>query len=437
MTKHITAVVLAGGTGRRFWPITTDKILFPFMSSPFVQYASIDALPDEISRIVIVANPVNRPYFASRRYPKPHAVVFQSEARGMADALLSAEQELAGQSVLVLIGDVLVAGSLFPRVIEKARQSGAFGVVPAWKPPSYYPGGYLTTRGERVIGIVEKPGEGKEPGPYINISGHFISDADLLLRALKRSGNGEDVYERTLTALMAENEFVMVSDDGPVTSLKYPWHILDVTDVLLRDMTGERGKHVELKQNVEIQGNVWMGDNVTVYENTKIIGPTYIGDGTIIGSQNIIRHSHIGKNCVTGFNTDITRSYIGDGCWFHSNYIGDSVLEGDVTLGAGAVLANVRLDDGEIWSMIGKERIGTKRNKLGAVIGKNVHIGVNVSIMPGVKIGSDTFIGAGVVLDTDMGERKFVHVRQSYTAAENRKPVVAGKRNEFRKALKP
>ena len=41
---------------------------------------------------------------------------------------------------------------------------------------------------------------------------------------------------------------------------------------------------------------------------------------------------------MTGFNTDITRSYIGDNCWFHSNYIGDSVLEGNVSMGSGAAI---------------------------------------------------------------------------------------------------
>lgn len=435
MIDDITALILAGGIGRRFWPLTEDKMLFPFFGSPFFKYAVADALPKEISRVVIVANPENRTYFASYRFPKPHVVVLQSEARGMADALLSAEREITGQSLLILIGDVLVSRSLYARVIAKAGQSDSFGVIPAWKPPAYYPGGYLTTRGDRVTGIIEKPGEGQEPGPFINISGHFISDADILMRALKRSGKEDDAYERTMTALMGEKEFVIVSDDGPVTSLKYPWHVLDVLKRLLADLPTHKGKNIDLKNNVHIQGNVWLGDNVTVYENTKIIGPTYIGDGTIIGSQNIIRESHIGKNSVTGFNSDITRSYIGDSCWFHSNYIGDSVLENDVTLGAGTVLANVRLDDGEISSRVMGAKIGTQRNKLGAVIGKNVRIGVNTSIMPGVRIGTESFIGAGVVLDRDVLQNKFVRVRQSHIVMNNRTPGVTGKRHEFRKAI--
>ena len=78
------------------------------------------------------------------------------------------------------------------------------------------------------------------------------------------------------------------------------------------------------------------------------------------------------------------------------------MIEGDVSMGSGTVCANLLLDRGEIASMVRENRINTRRTKLVAPIGKNVRIGVNTSIMPGVKIGSDSMVGAGLVVNHDI-----------------------------------
>ena len=57
-----------------------------------------------------------------------------------------------------------------------------------------------------------------------------------------------------------------------------------------------------------------------------------------------------------------------------------------VNLGAGTVTANLRFDHKEIYSIINGEKMGTHRNKLGAIIGDNTQTGINVSLMPGVKL---------------------------------------------------
>ena len=436
MEKKLVVLVLAGGTGRRFWPITADKLLLPVCGTPFIAHTVTRALPPTTSKIVIVANPANRSDLSSLNFPVPPVIVTQKQSLGIADAVLAAADELAGHRLLILFADVLVDQTLYGHVVRKAQTDNVFGVIASWTPPTYYPGGYLTSKGGRLTGITEKPGEGNEPGDQINISGHYIADADELVQTLRSTvSDRDDRYEKALTTLMSRYEFVALPFEGPVNSLKYPWHVLDCTAQILEGITAQRGKNVTIGNNVHIEGVVRIGHNVRIHENTKIIGPTYIGDGTIVGSQNIIRNSHIGDNCVTGFNTDITRSYIGDDCWFHSNYIGDSVLEGGVTMGAGAVLANVRLDDGEIISNVADVRVATKRSKFGAVIGRSCRIGVNSSIMPGVKIGARSFIGAGVVLTRDIGEDSFVTIRQTVTVTKNRKTVKAGSRNEFRRKL--
>jgi bifunctional UDP-N-acetylglucosamine pyrophosphorylase/glucosamine-1-phosphate N-acetyltransferase len=102
------------------------------------------------------------------------------------------------------------------------------------------------------------------------------------------------------------------------------------------------------------------------------------------------------------------------------------VLENNVSMGGGAKLANLRLDDGEIS--------GTGRNKLGAMIGQGVRIGINASIMPGVKIGKNSFVGSGVILDRDLPEDSFCVAKSAYTVTKNRAQASTS-REEFKKKI--
>lgn len=437
MNKELVVVVLAAGTGKRFWPFSTNKIIFPFFGKPFIEYSIGKVHPKEVARIVIITNQVNDQDIKRLHFSVPHVTVVQSEPKGMADALLTAEAEITNSRLLVLIADDLFDTNVIASVFSKASSSQSFGILSGWKSPAYFPGGYLLLDDTKIKGIIEKPGAGNEPSPFVNISGHFIKDSNKLLDLLKQTKSSEDdVYERSLSSLMQKEEFLMVPYEGYFASLKFPWNILDVMDNLLAThLQSHRGRNIIVRDNVVIEGNVYIGDNVQIFENTKIIGPCFIGEGTIIGNNNIIRQSHIGAGCVTGFNTDITRSYIGDNCWFHSNYIGDSVLEGNISMGSGTVLANLRLDESEIRSFVGEIKVGTGRNKLGAVIGRDVRIGVNASIMPGVKIGSGSCIGAGVVLDRDLKDNSFCVRENNLLITTNSKRVTSGERNEFRQKL--
>ena len=197
-----------------------------------------------------------------------------------------------------------------------------------------------------------------------------------------------------------------------------------------------RGENIVLKSNVIIDGPVHIEEGVKIFENTKIVGPCYIGKNTIIGNNVMIRESHIGSDCVVGFNSDIARSYIGDNCWFHSNYVGDSVLEENISMGSGAVLANVRLDEEDIYSKINDKPINTNKNKLASIIGSHVRIGSNATVMPGIKIGGGSFVGAGVVLDKDLTDKSFCMVTPSYTVTQNRKSTENTNREKYRSRLR-
>lgn len=439
MSKKLTAVVLAGGAASRFWPFTTSKSLFPFFGKTLFDFSVLATLPPEVDSVVIVSNNENKEAIKELRLPKPAVTVLQPQPLGMADAILSAGGELQNSQLLVIIADDVAHPALLGKVVSVAyKNKDAFAVLPGWKTPRYFPGGYLRVSGNRVVGIVEKPQSDNVPSPYVSISGHFIADSNLFLDELKRTKSGaDDVYEQTLTMLAIRQKVLFTPYEGEFSSLKYPWNVLDTLAVLFATHgKSPKGKNVEIKSNVVIEGQVYLGDDVKIFENTKIIGPCFIGQGSIIGNNNIIRQSHIGAHSVTGFNTDITRSYIGDHCWFHSNYVGDSVVYSNVSMGSGAVLANLRLDDGEISSIVRGVKTPTGKTKLGAMIAPGVRIGVNASIMPGVKIGAGSYVGSGVVLDRDISEQSFVSLdKNSCSVSSNTKQKGSVSREAFKKAL--
>jgi bifunctional UDP-N-acetylglucosamine pyrophosphorylase/glucosamine-1-phosphate N-acetyltransferase len=314
--------------------------------------------------------------------------------------------------------------ALYAGLVSQINEGSAF--IISKKVSSYFPGGYLKIKNNVLESVVEKPGAGNEPSNLIYLVYNYfpnIAEFCQILRATKSTA--DDVYEKALSEYAAIHPVRIVAYNGPWCALKFPWDMLDATKFLLGRVESHKGKDVVIKKNVIIEGLVYIEDGVKIFENTKIVGPCYIGKNVIIGNNCIVRASHIGANSVIGFNSDITRSYIGDNCWFHSNYVGDSVLEGNISMGSGAVLANLRLDDGEIIP---------GRNKLGAMIGKGVRIGVNASIMPGVKIGSNSFVGSGVILDKDLPDGSFCVAKPGYTITKN-KTIAPTSRESFKKSI--
>jgi bifunctional UDP-N-acetylglucosamine pyrophosphorylase/glucosamine-1-phosphate N-acetyltransferase len=217
--------------------------------------------------------------------------------------------------------------------------------------------------------------------------------------------------------------------------ITYPWEYLDLLDEALSKIRRRIPKDVQISKLAVVEGKVTLEPGVRIFEGAKVRGPAYIGKNTIIGNGSLVRESIIGESCVVGYCTEIARSLIGSPSWFHTNYVGDSIFDGDISMGSGAITANLRLDEAEIVSMIGNKKIGTKRNKLGCIVGAGTRFGVNAVPMPGIKIGQNSFVGAGVVLNQDLPDGSFCAAKQELKIAKNRTRVTMDSRSKFRKKV--
>ena len=160
----------------------------------------------------------------------------------------------------------------------------------------------------------------------------------------------------------------------------YPHEILPI----LGDYILEFGKRLSSAE-YKLQGdNIWIHKSAKIGPGVEIVGPAIIMEGVTLRHNAYLRENVIiGPNCVIGNSCEIKNSVLIAACEVpHFNYVGDSIIGVKAHLGAGVILANLRLDKQNI--KINKEE--TNLRKIGAFIGDYSQIGCNSVLCPGTII---------------------------------------------------
>jgi len=448
----VKAVFLCGGRGKRMFPITEDKFLLDFLEKPLLEHQIKLACKAGLSHFVIIGNPENIEKIEQITKKIPGVKVdlaLQKESLGIADALKSAEPFLQGQLLVINPNDVF-SSSAYTKIITEAEKANASSYILGYQVQKYFPGGYLQVNSQNeLLYIVEKPNPGEEPSNLVNILIHYHNNPEELLRYIETAQTTrDDVYECALDNMVKGGHKIKVLPYNDFWApIKYPWHIFKVMEYFLDNAQPAQhstslsaGRYIassaRISEKATIEGKVIISDNVKILENAVIRGPVYIGANSIIGNNALVRdYSHIGSNSVIGYSTEVKHSYIGDNCWFHSNYIGDSIVDANCSLGAGTVLANFQLDEGNIRIKVGDSLVDTGYDKLGAIVGRGCRIGVNASLMPGVRVGPDSFVGPQVCLHKDLGANKRVLPESRYHVKDNETRFDECKRQELLRRL--
>jgi bifunctional UDP-N-acetylglucosamine pyrophosphorylase/glucosamine-1-phosphate N-acetyltransferase len=404
-----TVLVLAGGVSNRFWPLR-DKLFLQFGTPTLLERHLLQLRALGCSKFVVVAREEHVELIESLR-PILNAdlqIAIQPEAKGMADAVLCAREALAAaknDSLYITQAHDVVSPVLHQAMLGALDSNKAEGYLAAQRVSSYFPGGYLTFDGPRVASIVEKPGAGNEPSDLVSIVAHGFTHWRKVVEAIEAvegQTSSDDAYERALTRLMAIQEFRAVVYEGRWQALKYPWHVLDVMDMLFeRWASGAESPGDEYR----LQDGVWYGRDVKVYPGGHVSAPALLDHGAVVGNNALVRGSILGPGSVAGFGSEVARSYLAAGVELHHNYVGDSIFDKNSSMGFGATTANYRLDGRTVPSRVRDERIDSGRMKLGLVLGEETKIGVNTSTMPGVKIGAGAMVGANLRITRDLPDR--------------------------------
>lgn len=391
-----TFLVLAGGIGKRFAPISVNKTLVPLFGKPVLQHTLEQIERVGGKRVVVIANDDNQSWLRSYATKLDLTIITQSSAGGMAEAVLLASTAISATPTLIMNASDFVSDNLFLQLFKQASVTST--ILVGQERAEYFNGGYLALQDNRVVSIVEKPGAGKQPSNYINLVFHYFANPNRFIELLHATtSKQDDHYEVALAQLLNEQQVGFVPYTEYWQALKQPHMLLELTQVLLEHRLPAVSPRIaktelsaEISDSATIEGPVAFGTGVRVEAGAVIKGPVYLGDSVIVGTQSLVRDSIVESGSVIGYASEVARSYVGPECKLHHNFIGDSVLEAHVNPSWGTTLANWRLDGTPpvINYPYGKVQLAT--NKFGSILGAHTFCGINCSLMPGTTTAPHT-----------------------------------------------
>lgn len=154
------------------------------------------------------------------------------------------------------------------------------------------------------------------------------------------------------------------------------------------------------------EDSIRVGKDTFISQDAKLSGQIRIGDNCMIGTGVIIRGNvHIHDNVKIGYGVEIKNSVIkanttiGPLC-----YLGDSLVEENVYLGALVRTSNHRLDRAPIKSWNGQAYENTGLEKLGAWIQESTSLGVGIVILPGRIVPKGSIFSPHIVITKNYPE---------------------------------
>ncbi|MBI95591.1 hypothetical protein CL656_00350 [bacterium] len=385
------AIIIIGGVSSRFQPLG-DKTSFEFLGKPLLEHRITSLQKAGFNKFIIVHGDINLDQTNStlKKLNIDSKLYHQCYPNGMAGAIMSIPDQDLNEPSLIVSGNDTVDQKLLDDLSSKIQDPNfkSDAIYVGKQMPNYFPGGYFKHNNQNILEtIVEKPGEGNQPSDLVNIVYHFhktpIKFKNAISKYLSKDPNAQDGYETAAQNLINSGYQIYIHRyDGNWNPIKIPKHAYLTSQYFITQNQGQIDPSSQIHPSCIIEDTVIIGANVKVSENAIIKGNTYIGDNSRIGENAVIIDSHIGKNCKVNTNSEIKRSYLGSNSKTHAGYVGDTITAQNVLFGYGTHTANLKF----------KDMFEESYEKMGAVIGSNVKIGVDVSIMPGVKIGANSTV---------------------------------------------
>jgi glucose-1-phosphate thymidylyltransferase len=191
------AIVLAGGTGSRLWPMTrvTSKHLLPVYDKPLIYYSLSTIMLAGIREILIICTPNDLDAFkrllgTGEQWGIHLDYAVQEQPSGIAEAFIIAEDFIQLQKCALVLGDNIFHGAGVGRKLQELTDvSGAHIFGYQVKNPSDY-GVVILDELKGPIKIIEKP---TTHVSNIAVPGLYFYDSDVVEKAktLKPSNRNE------------------------------------------------------------------------------------------------------------------------------------------------------------------------------------------------------------------------------------------------------
>ncbi|MCX7750024.1 MAG: glucose-1-phosphate thymidylyltransferase [Candidatus Bipolaricaulota bacterium] len=303
------AVVLCGGEGTRLRPFTHTqaKHLLPVAGRPVVEHALEAVREAGITDVVVVVSPGVERQFRERlgdgaRLGLRLAYALQPEPKGLAHAVLCAEELLGDEPFLVYLGDNLLERGV-AGVVDLFRRERPEAVVSLQRVPDPRRFGVAVVEGRRLVRLVEKP---REPPSDLAIVGAYAF-TPLLFRAareIRPSFRGELELTDCLQWLLDRGHTVLPHlVEGWWQDVGRPGDLLVANRLLLARLSPRVEGEVDGSSRVEGSVVVEAGARVV---GSRLVGPVWIGAG------GTVERAVIGPHVAVGPGAEVRGAHVED-----------------------------------------------------------------------------------------------------------------------------
>lgn len=317
--EALKGLILSGGAGTRLRPIThtSAKQLVPVANKPVLFYgieALVEAGVEEIGIIIApeTGEEIRQAAGDGSRFGAKITYIVQDEPAGLAHAVLTAEEFIAGSPFVMYLGDNLLADGLRGLVASfRESEPDALILLTPVPDPSHY--GVAELDGDRVVRLVEKP---KEPPSNLALVGVYLFQPAIFeaARALQPSWRGELEITEAIQALIEDGHRVQSEvvggwwkDTGQLADM------LEANRLVLEEL--ETRLEGEVDEASKVEGRVVIEPGATV-RGSVVRGPA------VIGAEATIEDAYVGPYTSIGEGVRICRSEIE-----HSIVLAGSVVE--------------------------------------------------------------------------------------------------------------
>ena len=430
MTNY--AIILAAGKGTRM-KSDLPKVLHKVAGISMLEHVfrSVNAINPE-KTVTVVGHKAE---LVEQVLAGQTEFVRQTEQLGTGHAVMMAEpvlENLTGQT-LVIAGDTpLITGESLKNLIDfHINHKNVATILTAEADNPFGYGRIVRNQHDEVLKIVEQKdaSDFEQQIKEIN-TGTYVFDNARLFEALKNINtnnaqgeyyitdvigifreNGEKVGAYTLKdfdeSLGVNDRVALATAEGVMRRRINQQHMVNGVSFVnphatYIDVDVEIAPEVQVEANVTLKGQTKIGAETILTNGTYIVDSVIgertvitnsmieessVADGVTVGPYAHIRpDSSLAKDVHVGNFVEVKGSSIGENTKAgHLTYIGNSEVGANVNFGAGTITVNY---DGQ--------------KKYKTIIGDNVFVGSNSTIIAPVELGDNSLVGAGSTITKDV-----------------------------------
>ena len=416
-------VILAAGNSSRMHS-PTPKFFHTIAGKPVIRYI-IDAVHERQSRNVIV---ITREELKNSEHFKDVTVEIQKTPLGTADAMRYALETLTSEYTIILCGDMPLISAEHLKNLADTSSANALIAMRLPTEFQHMPYGRVVLNNEKFDKIVEyKNASNTEKSISLANTGLYKIKTELLKKYIplieKNTVSGE-YYLTDIFKFLTDVEVIQSPEYETFHGINTMQDLAKAESImqnrlrqkfmasgikLIAPETVYFSHDTIIEDDVVIEPNVIIGNNVKIGSGSRVYAFSHIQDCVIARNVEIGPFARIRGNSSFAEGSAIGNFVEVKGSTFgaktkakHLTYIGDTTIGNQTNIGAGTITCNYD---------------GVKKHK--TVLGNNVFVGSNTTLIAPITADDGSIIGAGSTITENVPSNALAIARERQTIYHN------------------